>query len=293
MTAAALEFRGVLKRFPRFTLGPLDLTAPPGCIYGLIGPNGAGKSTSIDLVMGMGALDGGTISVFGLDHERDEVAVKRRIGYVSPELDYSPWRTVGRLIRFLRPHYPAWDDAYCHSLLKRMRLDTEERITTLSFGGKTKLAVVMALAHRPDMLLLDEPLTGLDAVSKSDLFPELLEAVQDERRTVIISSHSLSDIERFTDHLGILNRGWMVLEGQTSALIERFRMIHGECADSPPLRREDGLYLLRHEGTRFKILADTLKDPIARLQAAGFTGLTDAPVTLEELFVALVKESAS
>ncbi len=231
MEMTAIEIRGLEKRFPNFHLGPLNLTVPQGAMYGYIGPNGSGKTTTIDLIMGMGAKDAGRITVFGLDHITDEVAVKKQVGYVSPDLSFNAWGRVDRLINFYRSFYEDWDDDYCAALLIRLKIGWKDRIRTLSFGTRIKLGLVLALSHRPALLLLDEPLAGLDAVSKQEIFTELLSAVQDEERTVFISSHNLDDIERFTDHVGILKEGKLLLEGPTPELVESFRMIHGESAD--------------------------------------------------------------
>src|SRR5579862_9434728 len=108
MSANAVEIRGLTKRFKTFKLGPLDLTVPSGVIYGFVGPNGAGKTTTIDLIFGMGAKDAGSISVLGLNHIADEVAIKKQVGYVSPDLTYMAWRQVGRAIQFVRGFYPSW-----------------------------------------------------------------------------------------------------------------------------------------------------------------------------------------
>ena len=291
MAENTLTIRGLQKHFAQFDLGPLDMNVPTGAIYGLIGANGAGKTTTIDLIMGMGSHDAGSIEVFGLDNRAEEVAIKKRTGYVSPDLDFKAWKTVGNLLNFIRGFYADWDDAYCTDLLNRLHLGWGDKIATLSFGARTKLSLVAALSHRPALLLLDEPLTGLDAVSKSEVFTELLDAVQDERRTVLISSHNLDDIERFTDHLGIIDRGKMLLEGNTAGLIERFRMVHCVGSDGVKPRKADGLYPQRADGSRWRILVDTASDGIERLKANGFTDLSDAPVTLEELFVRLVKET--
>jgi ABC-2 type transport system ATP-binding protein len=290
MPEITLKIRGLKKHFAQFDLGPVDMNVPTGAIYGLIGANGAGKTTTIDLIMGMGNHDAGTIEVFGLDNRKEEVAIKKRTGYVSPDLDFKAWKTVGNLLNFVRGFYEDWDDAYCVSLLGRLHLGWGEKIATLSFGARTKLSLVAALSHRPALLLLDEPLTGLDAVSKSEVFAELLDAVQDEQRTVLISSHNLDDIERFTDHLGIIDKGKMLLEGPTAGLIERFRMVHcnGPLGVTP--RKTEGLYPQRADGNRWRVLVDQTADGIERLKSGGFTDLSDAPVTLEELFVGLVKE---
>ncbi|MBN2309642.1 MAG: ABC transporter ATP-binding protein, partial [Candidatus Hydrogenedentes bacterium] len=153
-----LKIRGLEKSFSAFHLGPLDLTVPKGAIYGFIGPNGAGKTTTIDLIMGMGREQAGTIEVFGLDHRGDEVAVKKQVGYVSPDLIFVAWLTVKRLIKFYRGFYEDWDDAYCADLMSRLGIGWDDKIATLSYGARTKLGLVLALSHKPALLLLDEPL---------------------------------------------------------------------------------------------------------------------------------------
>ncbi len=289
MTDSAMEINGLVKHFPTFTLGPLSLTVPRGAIYGFIGPNGAGKTTTVDLIMGMGREDGGTIRVLGLDHRRNEAAMKAQVGYVSPELSFNAWGRVKRVIGFYRGFFPDWDDAYCTELLTRLKLGWEDRIATLSFGARTKLSLVIALAHRPRLLLLDEPLSGLDALAKHEVFSELLSAVQDEERTVFISSHNLDDIERFTDHLGMIRNGQMLLEGPTADLVERFRM--ADCAlNGAPFPAFGGAYVQSRDGGRIRVLIDTQRRPLDSLGEYGIRVLAESPVTLEELFVGVMKE---
>jgi len=122
-TPPALEIHALEKHYPRFTLGPLDLSVPAGAIYGLIGPNGAGKTTLIDQIFGMGSLDAGTIRVCGLDHVRDEVAVKERAAYVGPDLNFTAWGKVGKAISFIRGFRPGWDEAYCARLMQSLGID--------------------------------------------------------------------------------------------------------------------------------------------------------------------------
>ncbi|MBX7257406.1 MAG: ABC transporter ATP-binding protein [Candidatus Hydrogenedentes bacterium] len=289
MGAEALKIRGLEKGFPGFHLGPIDITVPTGGMYGLIGPNGAGKTTTIDLIMGMGAKEKGTIEVFGLDHIREEVAVKAKIGYVSPDLSFNAWGRVDRLVAFIRGFYPDWDDNYCDALMKRMKVGWHETISALSYGSRMKLNLVVALAHRPALLLLDEPLAGLDAISKHELFTELLEAIQDETRTVIISSHNLDDIERFADHVGIIADGKMLLEGPTAVLVERFRIVDFVTDNGAAPKPVRGAYIQRRGDRRWRILVDTQEEAIERIRAQGFSDVSTAPVTLEELFVGLVK----
>lgn len=290
MNGEAIRIRGLEKSFRKFTLGPLDLSIPKGAIYGLIGPNGAGKTTTIDLIMGMGAKDAGSISVFGMDHIQDEVAVKKQIGYASPDLIFNAWGKVNRLIGFMRAFYDDWDDAYCQQLLERLKIGWNDSILTLSFGMRTKLGLVVALSHRPPLLLLDEPLIGLDAVSKKEVFSELLAAVQDENRTVLISSHDLHDLERFADHIGILHRGKLLLEGPTAGLVETFRTVVCVSSNGAEPGALPGVYVQEHEAHHWRLLVDTANNTLDLLEEMGMHDMVAAPVTLEELVIGLVKE---
>ena len=290
MNNNAIEIRRLIKHYPTFKLGPLDLTVPCGAIYGLIGPNGAGKTTTIDLIFGMGKNDGGELRVLGLDHRANEVELKRRAAYVSPDLNFQVWGKVGRAIRFVRGFYPDWDDAYCAELMKAFHLSDSDKIVTLSFGAKTKLSLLLALARRPEVLILDEPTTGLDAVSKQQVFSELLKAVEDGKRTVLISSHGLSDIERFADHIGMIKNGKLLLEGRTDEIVDRFRMAEFFTDNGVEFQNRDGLIILKRNENRWHALIDQKSEIQNWLQTKGAKQISLTRMTLEDLFVALVKD---
>jgi ABC-2 type transport system ATP-binding protein len=285
----AVEFRGVTKQFAKFKLGPLNLNVPRGAIYGLIGPNGAGKTTALELIFGMGANDTGAINVLGLDHRRDEVELKRRVGYVSPDLNFQVWGNIGRTIRFVRGFYPGWDENYCRTLLKAFNLGESDKILTLSFGARTKLALLLALARRPEVLILDEPITGLDAISKQQVFEELLKTVEHGERTVLISSHGLTDIERFADHIGMLKEGKLLLEGRTDEIVGRFCMGDFFADESAGICERDGLTIVKRKENRWRVLLDRQSGAGDWLKTNGVRELSLTPVTLEEMFVALMK----
>ena len=289
MPANAIEIRGLEKTYPAFSLGPLDLTVPRGAIYGFVGPNGAGKTTTIDLMFGMGAKDAGSITVLGLDHVRDEVAMKRQVAYVSPELRFEPWGRVYKAVQFVRGFYPTWDQAYCERLMASLDLGANDRIATLSFGARIKLALILALAWKPKVLVLDEPTVGLDAISKQAVFAELLAAVQDEDRTVLISSHGLTDLERFADHVGMIKNGRLLFEGSTTDVVGRFRMVDFIAAEAVAVTDRAGVFVQEHDGRRWRVLLDLQRASLDWLRALGVTLVADTPVTLEELFIALGK----
>jgi ABC-2 type transport system ATP-binding protein len=283
----AIEIRGLRKSFERFTLGPLDLTVPRGAIYGFVGPNGAGKTTAIDLIFGMGARDAGAITVLGLHHLRDEVAMKRQVAYASPELNFRPWGRVGRAIRFVKGFYPSWDDEYCAQLLETFHLGAGEKIATLSFGARTKLSLVLALAWRPRLIVLDEPTVGLDAIARHALFAELLAAVRDDERTVFISSHSIAELERFADHIGMIKDGRLLFEGATAEVLEHYRLVD-LVGDRPvSFESQPGVRVQQHDRNRWRVLIDRRRASMEWIAQQGLVSVGDAPVSLEELFVVL------
>jgi len=291
MPANAVEIRGLEKRFPGFTLGPIDLTVPVGSVYGFVGPNGAGKTTTFDLIFGLGGKDGGSIRVLGLDHARDEVAVKRQAAYVSAENAYVAWHRVGRAINFVRGFYPTWDEPYANRLLEMFKLHRGMRLVTLSTGARMKFALVLALAWRPKVIVLDEPAAGLDAISKQEVFGELLAAVGEGDRTVLMSSHNLTDVERIADHVGMIRRGRMVFEGATADVVERYRMVDVISPAQGALHDQPGIVVQRTEGDRARVLLDRRASSLEQLRSFGATCVADTPVTLEDLFVALGRES--
>ena len=287
MPANALEIRGLKKSFKPFTLGPVDITVPMGAIYGFVGPNGSGKTTTIDMIFGLGEKDAGEITVMGLDHKRDERAVKLQTGYVSPELNYSPWTKVSKIISFVKGFYPTWDEEYCTQLLEALHVGRNERIQTLSFGARIKLSLVLALSWRPKLLVLDEPTVGLDAISKQQVFAELLSAVQGEDRAVFISSHGITDLERFADHVGMIKNGRMIFEGPTVDVVERYRLVDLSAEQAAGLEDQPGVFVQQRESRRWRLLLDRQVTPVEQLSQMGLTPLSDSPVSLEELFVAL------
>ena len=283
----ALEIRGLRRTFKSFQLGPMDLTVPHGSIYGFIGPNGSGKTTTLDLIFGLGVKDAGSISVLGLDHKADERAMKQRAAYVSPDLNYSPWTRVSKIVSFVKGFYPTWDDAYCNRLLGDLQVRPDERIQALSFGSRIKLSLILALSWRPSLLLLDEPTTGLDVISKKQVFTELMAAVSDETRAVLISSHAITDLERIADHVGLIRQGRMVVEGATDEVVDRYRLVDIASAHAESVEREPGVIVQQRDRDRWRILLDQRQVPVERLRAGGLSLLSESTLSLEELVVAL------
>jgi ABC-2 type transport system ATP-binding protein len=284
----ALVLKGVKKQLGGFVLGPLNLQVPRGSVTALIGPNGAGKTTTLDLALGLGSPDSGSIEVAGLVMPADEVAIKRKAAYVNPDLNYQPWGRVGRALNFLRKFYPDWDDTACERLLAEFGLERNQKIATLSFGARIKLSLVAAFSRDAELLLLDEPTTGLDVNAKLVLFRHILEFVKREDRAVVISSHQLADLERVADHVAIINRGRLVIFERMDRLVSRFVQIEVSLTGGNTTPKIEGLKILARDGGRLRLLLDRDRAGPEQLAAHGLEQLSETPLTLEEIFVALV-----
>jgi ABC-2 type transport system ATP-binding protein len=288
MTESAIVLTGVTSRRGAFQLGPLDWTVPRGAVVAFIGPNGAGKTTTMDLLMGLGRPDAGGIEMAGLRQPADEVALKAKVAYVNPDLNFSAWGKVGRAIDFVSGFYPDWNPARCERLLAEFGLDRNQRIVALSFGARIKLALVMALSRDAEVLLLDEPTVGLDVEARLKLFGEILDFMKRDGRTVIISSHQLADLERLADHVAILDRGRLLTMGRMDELVDRYVQVDARLTTGGALPALDGVRVMARDGDRVRMLFDRSIADEDDLAAGGLDILARTPLTLEDLFVALV-----
>jgi ABC-2 type transport system ATP-binding protein len=214
------------RKFGRKTaLDGVSLAVPRGNVFGLVGENGAGKSTLIKHILGLWRAEVGTVRVFGLDPVADPVGVLSRIGYLSEQPDLPNWMRVGEFLRYTQAFYPKWDPHYADQLREQFGLDSGARIRVLSKGQQAKLGLLAAQAHRPDLLLLDEPSSGLDPIVRNDILAAVIRTVADEGRTVFFSSHLLEEIERVSDHVAMLHQGRLVLCGLLEDIKAQHRRI--------------------------------------------------------------------
>ncbi len=221
--AFPLQVTGLTKSFGfgKPILSGLDLEIPRGAVYALMGRNGSGKTTLIRTCLGIYRRDGGQVAVFGRDPQREGPAVLARVGLVPDALAVDEKMKVRELLAFASRFYTQWDQAHCYRLLARYDLPLEKKIRDLSRGMKTKVSLIMALAHRPDLLLLDDPTLGLDAVILEE-FVESLEEAAREGATVLIASHNYGELERIATHAGFFKEGRIVLSESIPDLKARF-----------------------------------------------------------------------
>ena len=225
MSESVINVSELTRRFGTITaLASVSLSMPRGAVYGLVGANGAGKTTLIKHILGLLQAESGSVRVFGLDPVADPVAVLSRIGYLSEENDVPGWMRVDELIRYSRAFYPAWDDAYAEELRQAFALDPTAKIKNLSRGQKARVGLLIALAHRPELLVLDEPSSGLDPIVRRDILGAVIRTVANEGRTVLFSSHFLGEIEQVADHVTLINEGRIVLSAPLDAIRESHRV---------------------------------------------------------------------
>jgi ABC-2 type transport system ATP-binding protein len=212
MNEPVIDVTDVTRRFgAKAALESVSVSMPRGAVYGLVGANGAGKTTLIRHILGLLRPERGSVRVFGLDPVADPVGVLSRIGYLSEENDLPAWMRVDELMRYTRAFYPGWDDAYAEELRQAFALDPAAKIKTLSKGQKARAGLLIALAYRPELLLLDEPSSGLDPIVRRDILGAVMRTIADEGRTVLFSSHLLEEVEQVADHVTMISGGRIVL----------------------------------------------------------------------------------
>lgn len=222
-----LEVKGLRKSFPGFVLEDISFSLPRGFIMGLIGPNGSGKSTTIKLIMNLLKKETGQVRVCGLDMERDELAVKQKIGFVYDENYFYDELTVPEMKKIIAPFYEKWDVQAFKHYGDRFQLPSRKKIKELSKGTRMKLALAQALSHHAELIIMDEPATGLEPVMRSELLDILRELLQDERKGVLFSTHIVTDLDRVADYITLINNGKLVFSAVKDLLQETFGLVKG------------------------------------------------------------------
>jgi ABC-2 type transport system ATP-binding protein len=286
-----VELRRVTRRFgDKTALDEVSLTVPRGGVFGLIGGNGAGKTTLIKHLLGLLQAQAGTVRVFGLDPVANPVGVLGRIGYLSEDRDLPNWMRVRELMRYTQAFFPTWDEAYAEELRQAFDLDPNAKVKNLSRGQRARAGLLVALAHRPELLLLDEPSSGLDPVVRRDILGAIIRTIAEEGRTVLFSSHLLDEVERVADRVAIIHQGRIVLTAGMDELKETHRRVtlrFGEALDRPPAlvgalacegAGPEWSYVCRGEGEQVRRAAE----------AIGAKVVGESSLSLDEIFVSRV-----
>lgn len=292
MTMAA-SMNEVELAYQDFLLGPIHLEIEPGTALALIGPNGAGKSTLMDLLAGMVRPSVGHVSIHGHEVDGPGSDWRNLIGYVSEKQPFYERWTVRRNLQFLHGFYPAWSSGVQDDLVTRFRLPMDKPVRTLSKGNRVKLALVAAMSHQPKLLLLDEPTSGLDPLIRAELLDVLWTVLEDGERTILYSTHNLSDVHRVADELVFIDSGQIVLRAGSDSLANDWRQISFRLAGKQlPSTVLGSFSSHQHRSGRHLAVTSDYEQSIDQLRAFGATDIEVNRLSLEEVSVAVLKQHA-
>jgi len=289
MSENVVEVRGLSRRFGKTTaLDDVSLSVRPGVVSGLVGENGAGKTTLIKHLLGLFRAQTGSVRIFGLDPVKDPVGVLGRVGYLSEDRDLPDWMRIGELMSYTQAFYPNWDQAFAEQLRETFELSKKQRIKSLSRGQRARTGLLVALAHRPDLLVLDEPSSGLDPIVRRDILAAIIRTVADEGRNVLFSSHLLEEVERVADSVTMIHEGRVILSDDLSKIVAAHRLVtvrFEEPQTGPP--KLPGILSCSGEGHEWTVTCngeiERLKEAVAE---AGASIVEDGPASLDDIFVA-------
>ena len=289
MTEFAVQLSGVGKDYRFFSLQDVNLEIPHGHIMGFIGPNGAGKSTTIRILMGLIHQDRGHVRLLGRSMPTDQAAAKSDVGFASEDMRLYGSVTLDWHMRFIRSIFPSWDESYAATLLKRFDLRREQRMKGMSHGQQVKAGLLLALARRPRLLILDEPTTGLDPVARHEVIRELTDVMKDDRRSVLFSSHNTHDVEQISDQITFIDRGRIIESRDKETFLDRWRRIRVELPGEFDLPALPGVIALQQAGRIAVATTNAFDDSLPRAyEAAGIRVHAVENMTLEEIFVSNV-----
>ena len=293
-----IEVVGLTHRYGRETaLREVDLTVPEGALYALLGPNGAGKTTLLKILLGLLRPTAGRVSLLGKDLSHLTLRDRAAIGYVAEGQRLPGWMTLERLERYLAPLYPGWDFALASELRASFRLPGRRRLRAMSRGERMKAALLVALAPRPRLLIMDEPFTGMDALVKDELVRGLLASVAGEGCTVLLCSHDIGELEALADWAGFLDSGRLILSEPMDVLRARFKRVEVMMNGGPFVAVEElppDWLSVERSGKRATFLIPDHGAPSTeqevRRRFAGAARLEVRDASLKEVFVGLARE---
>lgn len=289
MAENVVEVHDLVRTYGRHrALDGVDLNLERGTVLGLVGQNGAGKTTLIKHLLGLLRAEGGSVRVFGLDPVADPPGVLSRIGYLSEEGDLPLWMRVEELVRYSAAFYPGWDPQYAERLQREFGLSSDAKLGSLSKGQRARAGLLVALAFRPDLLLLDEPSSGLDPVVRRDILGAIIRTIADEGRTVLFSSHLLAEVEQVSDRVVMVQAGRVVLDDNLARIKlthHRIDVVLSEIRSVPPTL--PGAMGWEGSGKHWSVLwcgeAAQLEAAVAMI---GGKVVGKAGVSLDDIFVA-------
>jgi ABC-2 type transport system ATP-binding protein len=296
--STVVETQELTRRFGRSeAISELSLKVNEGSIYAFLGPNGAGKTTTIKVLMNLLEPSAGRANVLGVPSTKLRPAELGQIGYVSENQELPTWMTASDLFAFCKPLYPQWDGALCSELLRRFDLPPRQKIRSFSRGMKMKTALIASLAYHPRLLILDEPLGGLDPLVRDEIVEGMLELVGKGDWSVFISSHDLSEIEHLADHVGFIREGRLIVSEDAATLKQRFREIEVTLTEPRPLPSPwPADWLTPAPSGRVIRFVDSRYDEGVTTQRlkqmfSEEVGISASPIALRDIFIALARRT--
>jgi ABC-2 type transport system ATP-binding protein len=293
---SVIDISGLSRKFGSKTaLDDVSLRIPRGRVFGLVGENGAGKTTLIKHILGLLKAEAGSVRVFGLEPVASPAQVLARIGYLSENRDVPPWMRVHELLRYTQAFYPTWDAAYAEQLRIQFGLSSAAKIKTLSRGENAKVGLLLALAFRPELLVLDEPSSGLDPVVRRDILEAIIRTVADEGRTVLFSTHLLEEVERVADEIAMMFHGRIVLRGPLDEVkASHHRLILRFASPQPVTPKLPGVLSIRGSGLEWTVICNGARQEVvaAATRLGGQVVLEETP-SLDEIFSAQATSHAA
>ena len=275
----AIEVKDITKKYGNFRLNHVSLQIPEGTIYGLIGENGAGKTTLINCILGLVQPNYGDVVVLGSNNFINEVELKNQLGFVINDMGIPNILTVDKIEEIFSKIYKHWEHEQFVKLLKQFEIDEEAKYETLSLGNKMRIAIAIALSHNAKLLVLDEPMNALDPAIRAEVVELLIEYTRQEDRTILISSHIVTDLEKMCDYIGFMHAGELIINDEKDNILSSYGILNvapEEITNIP----EGAIVAKKETPYQVKLLID-------RKHAPNLEGLQ--PATLEEIFVGIVK----
>ncbi|UCD29016.1 MAG: ABC transporter ATP-binding protein [Planctomycetota bacterium] len=288
-SSSVISVSGLHKRFGKHqVLKSVNLDVPAGSIFGFLGLNGAGKTTLIRILLGLLKPNDGRCSVVDMNPQFDALEVRRRVGYMAENQTMYAWMRVEQIIGWVSRFYPDWDSEFADRLRQQMKLDADKKVGTLSKGQSSRLALLLALAHHPRVVILDDPTLGLDPIARRDFLRDVIGYLQAEGVTVFFSSHLLYEIEPICDRVAILHDGRIIKCAPVDELREQVKRVLLKPADAARLAEVPGVLDVESREGRWSVTVENIESARGPLAVIGSNSLSVVDLNLDEIFEAYV-----
>lgn len=289
-TSLVIDCKDINKNYQHFQLQNVDLSFEQGSVMSLVGPNGAGKSTILRIIMGLVVPDSGSVNVLGYTIPKEQIEAKRNIGFVSEDMRLYESETIAFQMEFVKSIFNSWDDEYASTLLRRFDLKKEQIVKGLSHGQRVKAALLLVLARRPKLLIFDEPTTGLDPAARKEVLDEMMNALEDETRSILFSSHNTLDVEQISDYITFIYDGRIIESRDKEEFLDGWRRLRLINLENNPLPNLANMKEIQTSGKLCTVTMNDYNEAInEQFTNAGLVVDSIERLTLEEIFLCNVK----